>query len=210
MRFAGSVAVVSDDDPMVEHFARFGRRPPLPEIRGLLGSPLPLAKLISDPVSVQVSSRFDLARRALELSIEAALLAEARRPAQEWSRIFDEALRLRPFDAYLRFVAGASDEHLRRLQAKAESGNAVDAWIAVAQKRELRGESRETEAALRRAVQAGPDDPRALLSLGKWLLDTGTKAVEGREVLARALALLPPDHRMVEPLRRMLSNGRPD
>ncbi len=210
MRFAGAVAVVSDDDPVVEHFARFGRRPPLPEIRGLLTSPLPLTKLVSDSASTQVSSRFDLARRALELSIDGALLAEARRPAQEWSRQFDDALRLRPFDAYLRYVAGASDEHLRRLQIKAESSNGVEAWIAIAQKRELRGESRETEAALRHAVQAGPDDPRALLSLGKWLLDTGTKAGEGREVLARALALLPPDHRMVVPLRRLLSSGQPD
>ncbi|MFN7965259.1 MAG: fused MFS/spermidine synthase [Acidobacteriota bacterium] len=208
--FAGAVPVVTDDDPSVEHFAVFGRRPPLPEIAALLAAPLPLTKLITEPVPPEVAARFDLARRALDASIQGALLAERRRPAQEWSQRFDLALSLRPSDSYLRYVDGASDEHLRRLQTKADADNNADAWLAIAQKRELRGEPRETQAALRRAMELAPNDPRALLSLGKWLIDSRTNLSEGRALLTRALALLPPDHRLAEPLRRMLSSGPAD
>jgi spermidine synthase len=193
VEFVGAAPIVTDDRPSIEHFARFGRRPPLPstaELRSPSSIAIPsLAQL--DPTD---RAAFEATRSALRLMFEAATLAEARRPAREWSARFDAALRLRPHDRYMQYAAGASDEHLRRLRGVVERAGTAEAWNELAQKLDAREQYDAAIEALEQAHRIAPSDLRILIGLGKLRIDRRRDPQRGYALMRQALANLPPSH----------------
>jgi spermidine synthase len=156
LRFAGDAPVVTDDRPLVEYFARYGRRPGLPAIDALIQRPLPLAQLVRGELPPGFEAEFDAARSALGFYLQGAYAHEARR-AEQGVRLSLQAVAADPENRFYLWGAGISDEHLARLAARAESGQGgAQAWIILAQRLAARGREAEARAALSRAGVSAP------------------------------------------------------
>lgn len=154
-RFAGDAPGVSDDHPRVEYFARYGRRPPLPDLSALVSRPVPLEALLAAPAPAGFAERFARERSALASYLEGAFAHEARRNDEGLARTLD-AVRKSPGNRFFLWGAGISDEHLARLAERAESGGEKEAWIALGQRLAARGRLEEARAAYARAGVTPP------------------------------------------------------
>jgi spermidine synthase len=148
--FAGDAPVVTDDRPLVEYFARYGRRPGLPNLDALVQRPLPLAQLVKGPLPPGFDAEFDAARSALGFYLQGAYAHEARR-AEQGVRLSLQAVAAAPGNRFYLWGAGISDEHLARLAKRAEAGQGgSQAWIALGQRLAARGREAEARAAFAR------------------------------------------------------------
>ncbi len=151
LRFAGDAPSVTDDLPRVEYFARYGRRPPLPDLAPLVSHPVPLDSLLAAPVPAGFAERFALERSALASYLEGAFAFEAQRRDEGLARTL-EAVKKSPGNRFYLWGAGISDQHLARLAARAESGQGgKEAWIVLGQRLAARGRLDEARAAYARA-----------------------------------------------------------
>ena len=150
LRFAGDAPLVTDDRPLVEYFARYGRRPGLPNLDGLVQRPLPLSSLVRGQLPPGFEAEFDAARSALGFYLQGAYAHEARR-AEQGVRLSLQAVGAAPGNRFYLWGAGISDEHLARLAARAEAGQGgSQAWIALGQRLAARGREDEARAAFAR------------------------------------------------------------
>jgi len=150
LRFAGDAPVVTDDRPLVEYFARYGRRPGLPNLDALVQRPLPLTTLVRGPLPSGFEAEFDAARSALGFYLRGAYEHEARR-ADQGVRLSLQAVGAAPGNRFYLWGAGISDEHLARLATRAEAGQGgSQAWIALGQRLAARGREDEARAAFAR------------------------------------------------------------
>jgi spermidine synthase len=202
-RFAGEAAVVTDDRPRVEYFARFGRRPPAVPAAPLAAEPVPLEALVAGPVSEEFRARFEAARRGLLALLGSAWLHETNRP-QEGDRLATMALVYRPEDPYYLWAAQLTDEHLRRLRHHVDaSPEDPRGWMLLGRRLGDRGRLAEAAGAYRRALALAPDEPEALLRLGVILVESSEDREEGRALLLRLLDLVP-GHPNAPLVRRIL------
>lgn len=183
-------AVVDDDRPQVEHFARYGRRPPLPPVASWLEPPASLASLVEGEIPPAQQVLFDRARQAQRAMIDGALAHEAGRTSAG-NRLLNTALGLRPDDQYLRWAALASDEHLARLEKRALANRRVDDWLLLGSKRNLRQEYPLAAAAFQNAVAADPTSADALANLGVVLSGPLRRPTEGCAFLKQAIDRMP-------------------
>ncbi|UCF67534.1 MAG: fused MFS/spermidine synthase [Acidobacteriota bacterium] len=202
--FAGQAVAVSDDNPLVEYFARFGKRPPLPVIDALAATPLPLDELLNHPPPTVFRDEFTRARSALRALLRAGWESE-RGNMQQWERMSLESLRLRPHDAYLRWAAGLSDEHLALHRRRAEQASKDPRlWRTLGRKLVLAGSYDEALSVYERAYELAPEDPMLLLEYGDLLVGPGGRPEQGRILLERLLRRLSPDHPLVAEIRRRI------
>ncbi len=201
-RFAGDAPAVTDDLPLVEYFAPFGRHPRPGPVDGLVASPPPLDELLSGPPPAAWREPFRRARRAL-LALHRSAWAWERGDAREGRRLADEALRLRPGDPWVLWSTGLSDAHLARLRDEAERSGTPAAWRRLAGRLARRGRLDEAEDAFRRALAAAPDDPETLLRFASFLGDLRGRVPEARRLLRRFLEVAP-RHPAAPAVRRLL------
>ncbi len=150
LRFAGDAPVVTDDRPLVEYFARYGRRPGLPNLDPLVPRPLPLAALVSGPLPPGFEAEFDAARSALGFYLQGAFAHEAGR-GEQGVRLSLQAAAAAPGNLFYLWGAGISDGHIARLAARAESGEGgAQSWIALGRRLAARGREDEARAAFAR------------------------------------------------------------
>ena len=151
LAFAGDAPVVTDDRPLVEYFARYGRRPGLPDTQALVKRPLPLTSLVTGPLPPGFEAEFDGARSALGFYLQGAYAHEDRR-AEQGVRLSLQAVGSAPGNRFYLWGAGISDEHLARFAKRAEAGEGgSQAWIALGQRLAARGREEEARAAFARA-----------------------------------------------------------
>ncbi|MDQ7006888.1 MAG: fused MFS/spermidine synthase [Acidobacteriota bacterium] len=200
---AGDAAMVTDDRPRVEYFARHGRRPALPRVSDWIGAPPAAKSLLTAPPPPGWTRRLEAARTALGEMLRGAWATES------GDRRQGEALRLRalarrPRDPYLQWVAGVSDEHLERLRRRTERRpKSVAAWRLYALRLGDRGRLDAAFEAYKTALELNPDDPETLLAFGNFLMGRGRRPDLGRRVLRRLLAVAP-THPAAPAIRRLL------
>ena len=201
-RFAGNAPTVTDDLPIVEYFAPFGRHPRPGPADTLVASPPPLEELLAEPPPADWAEPFERARRAL-LALHRGAWAWERGDGQRGQRLADEAFRLRPDDPWVLWSTGLSDAHLARLRAEAERAGTPLAWRKLAGRLARRGRLDEADAAFRRALALAPDDPETLLRYASFLGDLRGNVPEARRLLRRFLEVAP-NHPAAPAVRRLL------
>ncbi|MBP7147137.1 MAG: fused MFS/spermidine synthase [Acidobacteria bacterium] len=205
-RLAANSPAATDDRPRIEYFARFGKRPALPDLQPAVRAAAGTGPLVAGTLGPAAAERFRTAREALLAYLESTWAYEARR-GEQGDRLALEAVRLRPTDPFYLWAAGLSDEHVARARARAERSAEPRDWQALGMKLFRRGDHGGAETAYRRALAVRADDPETLRQLGLLLLGEG-RVAEARDLLGRALAI-EPRHPSADGIRRVLEESRP-
>lgn len=202
-RFAGDAPAVTDDRPRVEYFVRYGKRPVRPDVRALASNPPRLETLVTGRIDAALRDRFDAARVALLGVLRGAYAREAGALDDAEAGALG-ALALRPTDPYYLWNARLSDEHIERLERRAEQSRSNEAWVEAGGRWAQRDRMDRALAAFRSALDIAPDDPEALLRVGMLeLRGDGATAASGRARLRRFLEVAP-GHPAARDVRRML------
>jgi spermidine synthase len=151
-RFARGAEPLSDAQPHVEYYLRFGKDPPRPDTSQWLIDPAPF----SGPRSGEA----EVARSALAAFLRGWFLSLAgNRDAAAQSGM--EALRKRPDDPYFLWTMRISDQHIRRIEARAETARSAELWIDAALRWLDRGRPVEAVHAAKRAIAIDPQNQTA-------------------------------------------------
>lgn len=201
---AGDASAVTDDRPRVEYFARYGRRPGLPQVSDLIAAPLPLASLVTGPADSDFALRFQREREALVRLHRAAWSAQAGK-SQEGYAIAKEAYRIAPDDPYVLWTTRLSDAHLALLESTARARRDVRLHRDLAQRAWERRLLDRAERAYVDALAIAPDDPDTLLQYATLIGSELGRQAEA-EGLLRRFVMLAPSHPAVPAIKRALAS----
>lgn len=207
-QYAGALPAVTDDQPVVEYFLRFGKKPPLPKIEALLAEPPALESLAPGLRDPSFETRFATARQALLASIRAAWAFE-QGDGEEGRKRAMKAFQLRPRDEYVLWINQLSDEHLARLERSAERTPTDPAPLrTLGYRLLLRARYAEAVGAYDRALSRAENDPATLLEFGNLLLGPGNDFGRGQALLMRLIERHP-RHPAAAQARAILSRRGP-